>query len=112
MSRAQTIAVWVGIVLVVLMGVFPPWNRVSDAPTYHLERSAGYAPVFLPPLDLLRYRYIRVNVRRLLVQWGAVATNPKRKECTRSKLNSEPPLECRGGKDRQVLPEPSNELMQ
>lgn len=73
MNRAQTIAVWVGIVLVVLMGVFPPWNRVSEAPAYHLERSAGYAPVFLPPLDLLRYSHIQVNVRRLLVQWGAVA---------------------------------------
>ena len=72
MNRAQTIAVWVGIVLVVLMGVFPPWNRVSEAPAYHLERSAGYAPVFLPPLSLLRYSHIRLNVRRLLVQWGAV----------------------------------------
>ena len=47
-------AVWVGIPLVVLIGFFPPWTRILDAPTYHLERSAGYAPVFLPPQEVMR----------------------------------------------------------
>jgi hypothetical protein len=45
----QTKTVWAGVVIIVLMGLFPPWNYTFDRPQIHSAKPAAYAPIYLPP---------------------------------------------------------------
>jgi hypothetical protein len=51
MIRKQRLALAIGTILVVLAGLFPPWNYVAAIPRSGnaIRRSAGYAPLFFPP---------------------------------------------------------------
>jgi hypothetical protein len=60
MNRKQTITLWAGIVVVVLMGVFPPWLYRSGL------IGTTYGFLFLPPI------YCTLDVGRLLIQWAMV----------------------------------------
>jgi hypothetical protein len=49
-SRGSTtsLVVLAGFVIIVLMGLFPPWSYVDDSKVAH---SMGYAPVWKPPIN-------------------------------------------------------------
>ncbi len=55
MNIKQRITLSVGIMIITLMGVFPPWKYVydfpggADVPWLRVERPTGYHPVFSPP---------------------------------------------------------------
>ena len=59
MNKQQLIALWVGVALVTLMGLFLPY-RIS-----HYFK--GYHPIWDPPKPCV------VDVQRLAIQWAIVA---------------------------------------
>jgi hypothetical protein len=63
MNRNQKIVVVIGLVIIVLTGLFPPWKATIQGTTI----LRGYFVIFKPP-DPLSY----VNSSRLLVQWIGV----------------------------------------
>ncbi|MBI4539488.1 MAG: hypothetical protein HY704_08270 [Gemmatimonadetes bacterium] len=66
MNKKQKIALWVGITLVALMGLVPPWKvmRPRGGGAY-LMQSLGYAPLFS--------QHGQIDFGRLFVQWAVVA---------------------------------------
>ena len=49
LNDKQRKIVIVGVVLFVLMGLFPPWIYTLDAQSIHREKPAGYAFIAIPP---------------------------------------------------------------
>ena len=76
LNKRQTTALWVGIILVALMCLFPPWLYTLQAPNMgQVTNPAGYAFVFAPPervVDASAFG-IRVDTDRLLIQLLAVS---------------------------------------
>lgn len=64
-TSQQTLVLSVGMALIVVMGLFPPWMERGYRDGYH---AGDYAPIFDPP------REARLDVARLGVQWVTVAT--------------------------------------
>jgi len=72
----QKIVVWVGVAIVLLMGIVPPWKhqiRISEKVTFE---PAGYGFIFSPPKPKAHQGapnrpYIQFS--RLLLQWALVA---------------------------------------
>lgn len=67
----------VGIAVFVLMGLFPPWVNDVDVATDHQSLSrewpAGYSLIFVPPKPPAgSLAGIRIDLIRLLIQWGVV----------------------------------------
>ncbi len=50
MNNQQKIFVWVGLALVAVVLYFPPWLYVWDNPLGKEADSAGYHPIFNPPI--------------------------------------------------------------
>lgn len=74
-NRALT-AMWLGVTLTVLMGLYPPWvqcvTRSSSGITvsgYTVVSSRGYGFLFAPPFDS---DTAFVDLSRLTVQWALV----------------------------------------
>lgn len=64
-----------GVVLFVLMGLFPPWIYIAAIPRGGpVEKPAGYYLLFDPPAPEKSGPIwgVRVDVVRLLVQWAVV----------------------------------------
>lgn len=62
MNHKQRTYLWIGIIVCVLMGLFPP--------CYDPEHRQGYTFLFLP---LIVETWARVDIHRLCVQWLMVA---------------------------------------
>jgi hypothetical protein len=65
MDRNPRNAIRVGVAVIVMMGLFPPW-------TQHLRYgndSIGYSPIFYPPSQ---GTLVGIDISRLLVQWFLV----------------------------------------
>jgi hypothetical protein len=56
MNQKQKLTLWIGIAVVALIGLFPPWNSVQTIATaggvIRSTRSAGHALLFAPPVVL------------------------------------------------------------
>lgn len=69
-----------GLVLVVLIGLFPPWEYTFNSAFRGVPiascRPAGYAPIFLPPEPAGQPPLdgVRLDLRRLFVQWALIAS--------------------------------------
>lgn len=74
MNKQQTIALWAGVAIIVLMVMFPPWCKVLNAKGAYSEIPVGYAPIFLPPTerDNVYFGYY-VDHSRLVLQGLAVS---------------------------------------
>lgn len=79
MNTAQRTALAIGLAVVALMGVFPPWIEVFDgraSADIFLATPLAYAPVFAPPPKqeknerVSRRMYVAIDLRRLVVQEG------------------------------------------
>jgi hypothetical protein len=75
MNKAQRKAIVVGIVLIVVMALLPPWRvrvlprswpRSGPVPVGRVD-CGGYALLFAPP-----YGATGIDVSRLLIQWSLV----------------------------------------
>jgi len=71
MEKSQLIVLWVGIAIVVLMGIFPPWVAIAEASHFYL----GYSFILSPPEEMKRgeMHIAVIELTRLLTQWIMVA---------------------------------------
>ena len=84
-----TVVLVAGIVVIILMGLFPPWNYVhtwfnrdpmTGGRTSSKTDPAGYKFVFSPPTDTGNYvstrtiydKVVKINWRKLMIQWSVV----------------------------------------
>ncbi len=73
MSQKQKIVLWTGIIVIVAMGIFPPW-LYTQARYVEVQTNAGHHFLLNPPLPQDRVGYgIRLDTSRLFVQWVIVA---------------------------------------
>ena len=63
MNRNQTIALWVGVAVMTLMFVFPPWTETP----FFAPSPAGYSPLWNPADHAFSIDYLR-----LVIQWVVV----------------------------------------
>lgn len=77
MNRKQKLVLMVGICLITLMGLYPPWVRtfLVGQQRMRAESPVGYASIFEPP-EVRDHRVVGIHIdfSRLLIQWAAVAT--------------------------------------
>lgn len=87
MNKKQKLVLWVGIVMITLMGAFPPWVSVDNIPNSNIKRTQpiGYEWLWTSPTLWRRdplYHHARVidtskgmaiDTSRLYVQWAVVA---------------------------------------
>src|SRR5450631_3580963 len=83
MTKNATIALWGGVIVIVLMGIFPPWVKVqswinSPPTTGHnvINHEIEYGFFFSPPkTDHAGHSVVSfVDLSRLVVQWVVVAS--------------------------------------
>ena len=63
--------IMVGIGIIILMGLFPPWTNTFHYKTAYSKKPAGYAFILTPPkkrAQSIAYG-IELDVTRLIVQW-------------------------------------------
>ncbi|MGC8493360.1 MAG: hypothetical protein ACP5SH_16655 [Syntrophobacteraceae bacterium] len=65
----QRSVVLCGLVVIIIMGLFPPWSRFG----LNVDQvNAGYACLFSPPVSTYS-QSVQVDMTRLLMQWALVA---------------------------------------
>ena len=72
----RKIVLWIGILVIVAMAVYPPWQRTIDRTSIKKTVRLDYAPIFDPPeIDVGwgSYYGLYVDFARLSIQWGLVA---------------------------------------
>lgn len=71
MNNIQKIILWIGIITIVLMGLFPPWHYKIEYQIIQGQSDYGYkfilTPVQLPNPDYKDIKAI-INIRRLFIQ--------------------------------------------
>lgn len=68
LSPKQARLLWIGVVLVLAMAIFPPWEY-RPVLRHAMTAPAGYSWIFLPP----KLDNVRVDITRLGIAWFAVA---------------------------------------
>jgi len=66
MNKKQLKILWIGITIIVLMGLFPPWH--TQIPQIGTQKPFGYAFIFAPP-EVGSRMYPTLNIPQLMVQW-------------------------------------------
>lgn len=89
MNKKQRIIIIIGLGIILLMGLIPPWKCAISVPKFtRVERPAGYGFIFYPPspvevaksgefessfMSKPSYWSVRLDVTRLFIQWAVVA---------------------------------------
>ena len=73
MNRKQKTFLWIGIAVIVLMGIFPPWISKVEILNSTNQRNAGYGCILNPPTTNSPTWYVRIDTSRLSVQWVVIA---------------------------------------
>ncbi|WP_291316708.1 hypothetical protein [Desulfuromonas sp.] len=63
----------VGIIAIILMGLYPPWTHTLNLTNIKRESPADYALLFDPPTPPERRLGTKIDTTRLLIQWSMVA---------------------------------------
>lgn len=74
MNKNQKIVIMIGLIVIVLMGVVPPWVYTFSLQGSRSKYSAGYSPIVSPPprqADHPAYG-VSLDISRLLMQWALV----------------------------------------
>jgi len=73
----KRLATKIGIVVSVLMGLFPPWVKRLDVQAVHVAQPASYRFLFIPPVAKGPLWSAHLDLTRLILQlaivWGIVA---------------------------------------
>jgi hypothetical protein len=79
-ENKQTIVLWIGLAVILLMGIFPPWVRTFSVKASYSEKNAGYKFILTPPQPVPEesgfghdFFGIKLDVCRLCVQWVVVS---------------------------------------
>ncbi len=67
MNKKQLISLWIGIIAIVLMGLYPPWMMTGGGSILGFGKW-GYSFIMNPP-----HEACRIDTSRLGVQWAMVA---------------------------------------
>lgn len=67
MNKKQLIAMWFGIIAIVLMGLFPPWYIKSQSGA-ETQKGYGYAFIFTPPDPTGQGVHPMINMSQLCIQ--------------------------------------------
>ena len=75
MDKTQKIILIIGIALLVIMSLFPPWKYTFSRDSTYSERPAGYFCIFAPPPPRFSSQTngVAVDIYRLMIQWVAGA---------------------------------------
>lgn len=68
----------VGIIAIIVMGVFPPWTYTFKYQSMYREVPAGYSLIVNPPTPEKGYGLIqgcKLDISRLLIQWFIVGAS-------------------------------------
>ena len=71
MNKKQLIALWSGIIIISLMGIFPPWVTEGNVRGAHIYALAKYSFILTPPYsDAERTISIHhIDFSKLIIQW-------------------------------------------
>jgi len=75
MNRKPKICLWIGIAVIVAMGIYPPWLYTFTAQGVNSRENAGYNCILTPPQpkeDIAPYGII-LDIPRLCLQWVIIA---------------------------------------
>jgi len=70
-NKKQKKFVVIGVAVIILMGLFPPWTHTFKSSSIHSEEPAGYGLIISPPPRKgknLRFG-IKIDISRLVIQW-------------------------------------------
>lgn len=74
LNKVQKIILWIGILFLVAMTLYPPWRAVSNPPEYDVTQFIGYGVFMRPPHSPLGYEsYVVIYYGRLFLQWAGLA---------------------------------------
>jgi len=81
MNRKQKIVIGVGVAIILIMGLFPPWVSVFHRGAVHYEEAAGYSLIFTCRLPvnvewIAKLRDLTQQEARISVQYGH-STDPR-----------------------------------
>ncbi len=71
LTKKQNIVLLIGIIIFVIINIFPPWIAVTSPPEYLIQETIGYSFIFSPPQSPLGYEsFVVINYSRLFIEWG------------------------------------------
>jgi len=75
LNEKQRKVVIIGIVLFIIMGLFPPWIYTLNAESVNREKPAGYALIISPPEPEKNAVVfgVKIDISRLIIQWLVLA---------------------------------------
>ena len=73
MNKKQLIVMWVGVGLIVLMGIFPPWILFMDAFGVKMHRDVGCHFIWARPVPSFKVATIFIDIPRLFYNLALVA---------------------------------------
>jgi hypothetical protein len=66
MNKKQKIVLMIGIIVFLLIGIFPPWVLISSPEnSARLEGAIGYSFIIFSP----NHGWCRIDISRLMVEW-------------------------------------------
>ena len=79
MNNKQKKILWIGLIIFLLSGIFPPWVQVFDSGTTYNEKDQGYHFIAKPPQVIFdsptypkwykRQFGMKIDITRLTIQW-------------------------------------------
>ena len=70
MNAKQQKILRIGIIVMLLIGLFPPWIDTLYTEKYNAETPRGYSLLFSPPEAHTHGAYgIKIDITRLVIQW-------------------------------------------
>jgi hypothetical protein len=69
---AQRKIISMALILIILMGVFPPWKQSFKTDQWQHEKPTGYGFIFHPPNPTESAYSLSLDFSRLFLQWGVV----------------------------------------
>ncbi len=76
-TMKQLTVLLLGVVAMIFVGLFPPWNYTIDFQQFHYQRPTGNFSIFITSLPHLEefqdYYGLRIDIARLVIQWALIA---------------------------------------
>lgn len=72
MEGRRKIIISIALVVIIMMGVFPPWVEKFSVRDFQLERPIGYGFISSPPETTNNKYSLSIDFSRLFLQWGVV----------------------------------------
>jgi hypothetical protein len=68
MNEKQKKILKIGVIVFLLIGIYPPWTETYYSNKYESETPKGYSFIFSPPHAYLPFG-IKIDITRLIIQW-------------------------------------------